>query len=360
MTKRLLMLFVSITVSLIFCEILIRIVAPQNLIGQRFEQTEKGLAVNRSRGSSIEQNGNHVARYAYYYPHLRDTPLKEGIRILMVGDSFTFGVLLNKTDTIAHHLQQYADEEFGKEKFCFLNAGTGGWGTADYVAFVDDFGEEIKPGIILVLLNTDDIGRSVKSRLFSFASETGLGVKRNVLRRNYFKGIINSIPGYQWLIEHSHLAQLLKAAALLVYEENRAPIRPVDITKGPSSDELNVPSSYSSKLGQALFTHLKETCSRRATELYIVTTGWQSVKKSENYREPTRVFMSQAQEFFKSLDVPFCDISPQIIKIKKETGKQYSFPEGHPNEEGSRLIAENIWQYFLKERLADYLYSHRK
>jgi len=206
----LILFFASISISLLLGELLVRIVAPQNLTGIFFEQTEKGLSVNKSKGSAMHQYGARVVRYHYYYPHLRDTPFKrDGIKILMLGDSFTFGWLLNKEDTVTYHLQRYADEEFGKEKFYFLNAGTGGWGTADYVAFVDDFIEEIKPDVVLVLLNTDDIGRSIKSKIFTI-QEGGLGIERNVLKANPLKRMINAIPGYQWLIEHSHLVQLLR------------------------------------------------------------------------------------------------------------------------------------------------------
>jgi len=65
--------------------------------------------------------------------------------------------------------------------------------------------------------------------------------------------------------------------------------------------------------------------------------------------------MSTAQGFFKDIGVPFYDISPHVAKIKKETGNEYILSEGHPNDDGDRLIAENIWQYFLRQQLIDYL-----
>lgn len=47
------MFSVSILVSIFLGEFLVRIVAPQNLSGIFFEQTEKGLSVNKSKGSAM-------------------------------------------------------------------------------------------------------------------------------------------------------------------------------------------------------------------------------------------------------------------------------------------------------------------
>jgi len=108
----------------------------------------------------------------------------------MLGDSFTFGWLLNKEDTAAYHLQRYADEEFGKEKFYFLNAGTGGWGTADYVAFVDDFIEEIKPDVVLVVLNTDESLHSINLQCRRVLSFKPLNIL--VINISYFRELFLS------------------------------------------------------------------------------------------------------------------------------------------------------------------------
>ena len=55
------------------------------------------------------------------------------------------------------------DLEFGERSFNLVNAAAGGWGTADYVAYVEEFGNIVRPDVILVFLNTDDVGRSFKS-----------------------------------------------------------------------------------------------------------------------------------------------------------------------------------------------------
>jgi len=352
----LLMLLISLVISCLFGEFIIRMVYPQNLTGQCFEYTDKGLLVNRQKGSSPLQYGKLVIRYNYYYPHLRDTPLKQGgIRVLTIGDSFTFGFMVDKSNQITYLLQQDTDKEFGKEKFYFLNAGTSGWGTADYTAYLEDFGEIIKPKIVLVILNTDDIGRSVKSKLFEFMPGSGMDLKRNILKVSYFKRFVNSIPGYEWLLEHSHLVQLFKRSWQLATQKSTQKKSSAIREFGPNSKELRVPSEYSIKLGQALFIRLDKWCRDHGADLYITTTGWSNEEDVDSLIEPTSVFMKAAPEFFRSINVPYYDIFSDIQKAKNGAGKRFVFPDGHPNEAGNRLISEEIWNNLLKDRLQAYL-----
>ena len=39
--------------------------------------------------------------------------------------------------------------------------GVGGWGAADYHDFLNDFGDSIAAGMVVVFFNSDDIGRSL-------------------------------------------------------------------------------------------------------------------------------------------------------------------------------------------------------
>jgi len=68
---------------------------------------------------------------------LRGGPIGAGTnRVLCVGDSFTFGWLLDETNTFVYKLDQFAARDFPVGTLAFLIGGVDGWGTADYVAFV--------------------------------------------------------------------------------------------------------------------------------------------------------------------------------------------------------------------------------
>ena len=205
----------SLVSSFILAEAGVRIIAPQNLSGSWRTNSSTGLFVNKSEGSAQHQLDDRVVYYRFYPPHLRDTELNnDEYTILALGDSFTFGWLLNKNGTFIDRLQTLTDIEFGDHTFNVVNAAAGGWGTADYVAYVEEFGEIVSPDVIIIFMNTDDIGRSLKSPLYSFKDRASLLLKRNRVEPGALKKLTEFLPFYEWSLENLHSLQLLRRAYL--------------------------------------------------------------------------------------------------------------------------------------------------
>ena len=346
---------------------MIRMVAPQNLSGSWRVSTENGLSVNKSSGTSQHQLGERVVKYSFHEPHIRGNAIrKDGIKILVVGDSFTFGWLVNIKDSYVQLLQEYADKEFGTNQFQFINAAAGGWGTADYVAYIEDFGELINPDIVLVFINTDDIGRSLRKNIYTVLDDAQLSaLKRNRITPSALKKLVNSIPGYQWLLEHSHLMQIIRTVILTrnsggsgvekeaPYKQAEAPSKQA-IVSAPMSVDLNVSGQKAIALGTNLFSHLKQWSEAHNATLLITTTGWHSID-AKTPEEPTKAFMSVADEYFKREDIPFVDISSSVSTKIVSNPEQYIIAgDGHPTESGHQLIGSTSWQLFIKSQLSEY------
>ena len=372
----LLLMIASIIATLLIAECIFRLVSPQNLTGSWFVSTDNGLLVNKSSGTSKHQLENRIVRYSFYEPNFRGTPIKEGgIKILVVGDSFTFGLLLEEEDTYVHHLQQFTDMEFGEGVFQYLNAAVGGWGTADYVAYIEDFRNIVKPDIILVFFNGMDINRSVNRGIYTLSDENKLMLKRHILKPPKLKYIINSIPCYQWLIENSHLAQFVKASILTRQYNNK--IRKQTVSKKKLAKKLSAQSNVSheksndlakqtasrkelaqkptsqsnishdngSNLVKALFKRLKIWCDTNHISLCVTTTGWYNMSHA----------LGNTSEFFQSIDIPFHDIAPSVSGRIGDNRSEFIFQgDGHPNEKGSKLIADMSWKFFIKNQLHEY------
>lgn len=96
---------VSLIASLLLCEVLTRIVAPQNLSGTWFERSRRGSDINKANWTSRQQFGSRNVVYRINDLHLRGGLVGQATnRILCVGDSFTFGLLLDETNTFVHKL----------------------------------------------------------------------------------------------------------------------------------------------------------------------------------------------------------------------------------------------------------------
>jgi lysophospholipase L1-like esterase len=357
----LLVLLVALAVSVLLAEGAVRLLLPQDLSGSWMTQTDTGLRVNKSHGSARHQFGRRVVRYRFAEPHLRDVTLtraESARRILVLGDSFTFGWLLSDADTHVARLQGLVDAELGAGKFVLLNAATGGWGTADYAFFLEDFGPQIRPDAVLVFVNTDDIDRSLTSPLLGVRSDAqGYVADRVPVRPSRLKqwlksGLAYSI--YQWNLEHSHLMQLIQRVRRTMPQRFGGtivgPAAPTAI--GPRG-EASAAAPDPAALGGALFRRMRDWCAAHRVALWVTTTGFHNRDADRHASsESTAAFMASASQTFAALGVPYQDISAVIGETINAAPEQYAIAgEGHPNERAAQLIANAVYNGFLRERL---------
>src|SRR5438105_1235800 len=109
------LVFASIFASLVMCEVILRVVAPQDLSGSWEVYTRDGLLANKSSGTAFHQLGTRRVEYHFAPPHLRDldSDLSVAIgpsrKVLVVGDSYTFGWLLSDHVTYLRRLEDYVN-----------------------------------------------------------------------------------------------------------------------------------------------------------------------------------------------------------------------------------------------------------
>lgn len=339
-TRRALVAGAATCVGLLLAEAGLRACAPQDLSGSYRVATPSGLLVNKSSGSARHQKGERVVRYTFSPPHLRDSALVPGERtVLCLGDSFTFGWLLAAEDTYVGRLQRLADAELSDD-YAFVNAAGAGWGTAECLAFVEEIGPEIRPAYVLVFLNYHDIGRSVRRQVYSLVGAQGFELRRNPIPRSRMKLLLNALPGYDWMLEHSHLAQLLRGG---LHTPARNAEVPAPVRASAAEQENAV------RLAQALFLRLDEWCDAHGAKLLVTTTGYFVPLADPASFEPTRAFLAGADAFFAEHDIPFRDISPEFQRAVGERLDDYRIPDdGHPNERGAELVADLVFERFLE------------
>lgn len=350
--KKLSLLGASLCVAALLGEVAIRVVAPEALSGSYRVTTESGLRVNKSSGTARHQLGERVVHYSFSPPHLRDSRLvADEDTILCLGDSFTFGYLLEVEDSHVGRLQALTDAELG-QGYNFVNAATAGWGAAEYVAYVEEFGAEVGPAVVLVFLNYDDIGRSARRGLYGLTEPSGYALTRNVAGRSSLKRGINSIPGYAWLVERSHLLHLGRRLYLALRSRIRPPVANVEPPTGGDGATGGLSEADCVRLGQALFARLDAWCRSHDARLLVTTPGWHMPADEPGQFEPTRAFLAEAPGFFEERGVPFRDVSPELQAAMGSAYEDFLIPDDHhPNERGAALTAELVFEHFLKGQL---------
>ena len=351
---RLVIFSFSIIAGLLLCEILTRILVPQDFTGTWYENSPHGANINKANWVSRHQVGRRVIYYRLNGLHLRGGPVGDGIhRILCLGDSFAFGYLMAENDTFVSRLGEMARRDFPEKTFEFLNGGIAGAGTGDMVLFTEDFASQIKPSAIVVFLHNDDVERTIGTGLFRLdTNDAGQAVwvpkpsavksLREKLRRN---------ASYQWLLEHSALMEVIRNAVdRNLIAESKKKIA----SRTPAEDESNV------RLEKALFLRLRHWCDDNHCRLLVLTTGYDGFPQYPfgwKHGNANGLFFSEAAAFFDGNKIPFYDLGPEMSAELHGDFSSIIIPDDfHPNERGNELIAGLAWPW-LKPRLIQLINS---
>lgn len=327
-----LVIVIALFLALVVAELAVRLIMPQKLTGSSRVQDATGLLVNKSSGETQHQWGNISVTYHFGPHHTRVLanpvpPLEGKPRVLVLGDSFTFGWLTPDGATYVDKLQAHF------RNYQFINGAAAGWGTADYVRYVETYCADIRPAIILVFLNTDDIGRAYRSGLYSF---TNGALQSETVGIDPLKKFLNDLPFYNFVSEHSHLLALIKAQFYL-----HQPQRDVSGKKFPHLDLSSAENrAAAARKGEALFLRLRDAARSCGAQLAVLYTGWVDYADPAGDRDPTMTFLRGAKDFFAESGIPFYDLAQDPALQKVWTNRNAFIIPGdwHPNTQGVDAI----------------------
>ncbi|MBF0176421.1 MAG: SGNH/GDSL hydrolase family protein [Magnetococcales bacterium] len=328
-------------------EIVVRVVAPQNLSGTWRIYDSDGLMINKPLHSARQQENGRVIEYSFGPFGIRGVEgISDAKKILVVGDSYTFGFLLPQDHTFVNQLQIMAHAVHGKGTVQFLNAGGGGWGADSYLRFIESYGDLIKPDAILVYLNINDISSSIRNGFYQLKNDHNFELAFRPLpvsTNMKIKNIMNAVPGYQWLLEHSHAFQWVRMSFL----NRKKPEPAAHAFTMAASDALqqeNIPQVDAARLGNAIFVRLKSWTDRRNLPLLVLTPGF--FDPEVDTRGGDHSFFIQSRTFFQQVGVSYEDLYPYVLgSHQKEQAKLRIPGDGHPNADGASLIGRASWPF---------------
>jgi hypothetical protein len=350
------LLFTGIIIALLFAEIITRAIMNQNRMVTWIEMHPDGFMMNASNLNALHHWRDRNNRYRLNNLGFRGddiTQKNDEYRILLIGDSFTFGLYLKEEHTISSHLSRFASDDLPHKTITFLNGGTGGAGMADWPGWLETTGRHAYPDMVLYFLNTGDTDRALSKNLWVL-DETGSALVKSQRwkPRNLFI-LLGRQPWYRWLQEKSRVMNLVVRLAWqhlyfkdLTYNFNPEKSRVLI----PDTEHFNPENDYSKFLSYKIIEKMQEWCTINQCNLLVTTTGF----FEKNHTEPhTWLFYNSL--LHENVPFPYVDNTECILEKGGDSIDLIIIPgTDHPDERGSQYIAECSWKWlrpYLNENL---------
>ena len=343
MKKNLLIIFVSLFIAVIVMEFFLRFFLPQELTSPFRVNGKDGLLLNTKNNNAVHFLDKRRISYKFgnYHNRIYNFEEKEK-KILVLGDSFTFGWLLRDKDTFVYKLNQYFNEYF------FINGAAGGWGTSDQLKYLIEFCEILKPKYTIIFIGIDDIQRSKNSNLFNLNKDDKIIPGKNII---YPVERLTENVLYKIAVENSHLLNFLRKEISKYINYKRSNKKLVNQNKEKDKNKIDKLNKINNEFKivkelnkkpiksenflfeKKLFLKIEEEVKKCNSKLILINLGWVDYNNNINLD-----FLKKAKIFFDTNSIKFIDLINEMQFIRNNK-KQYIIKnDGHPNELANQII----------------------
>ena len=338
MKKNIFLFFITLTTIFLITELIVRFFFPQDL--QRYwviHENNYGLSINKSNYiHKLHRFKSYKAKYTFGKFGNRITinngDLKNKDKILVLGESFTFGWLLRDEDTFVHKLQK------DNLNYNFINVSVGAWGTGNYTLFTELYCEVINPKKIFVFMNTDDPYRGFERKFYEIKNDALIRLKKEVKNISRDSELDKKIPFYKFLKSHSHSFMLLRNTVYNLFNKPTYNLWSSErYWPRPPSNFDKVQSLKVKNLNEKIFIRFKEIARNCGSELYIFYTNWALPKMMSN-KNVNKMFLENADVFFKKNQIYYFQNPKKMEPLYKKPMDYIIEVDFHPNTKGANLI----------------------
>jgi lysophospholipase L1-like esterase len=154
------------------------------------------------------------------------TAVAAKLTVLVLGDSYTYGLGVDDDQTYCHHLQEALRSEPAAR---VINAGNPGKGTDYALRFFLARQAKLRPDVVLLAFSKNDFGDNARETYFSPTPAGVLAPKRPKDARSARRLLLERLPGLGWLLSKSQLANLLRQAAVVLTFDRARPGNPTAV-----------------------------------------------------------------------------------------------------------------------------------
>ncbi len=333
--------------ALVFLEIILALFWPQERQTPLFDSTEVFPLVLRKNLDGIHVSREFSVRYHTSTHRLRDPdrPLEKApgvFRILVLGDSLTFGSGVNDEDTFVRQLERLLNARGDSRRYEVINAACASWGTAHHLVFLDHLGFRLTPDVVLMAFHDDDPKDNRISGFFTL-DEAGNPVweKPRDLALGSTRSLTDRIPLYAFLAQHSNLFSALRLRLALYIKNLKAKDTPdtnfLDRKERPAA----VWPEADWKLTARLLQEFKSQCFRQGARPALMHAPFPRFNRAVETR---------FRDMARTLDIPALPLIDRLAGAPP--GSLYYFPVNrHFTPEGHGLIARALERFLERNGL---------
>jgi len=312
------------------------------------EMNEKGFVENRSNFKALGFTTDSTIIYSIDKYGLRETESvithDSSTKILVLGDSFAFGLYLKDEDTILHQLNKETNSSI-----LFYNGGVGGSGSADQLWNFRKYSSEIKFDEVIILMNYDDVDRTINQNLFVL--ENGKLIESQRYKPTFWYYFIHHSQWHSFLEKNSRLyfyRSKLFWKYLFFYDDYKFYSEKTKYL-WPKVESLYASNEYSTKMWVKLLELFKNECESSQIKLKLVTTG----TPADSLRNPhTYKIYNQLDSLVHEIGIPLIDLRTVLLeKSEGDLRKLQLYPDDHPNPKAAKIIAQEILKVWYRDKI---------
>jgi GDSL-like lipase/acylhydrolase family protein len=258
------------------------------------------------------------------------------IRVLCLGDSFTFGWGVKVEETFLKRLERTLQVRSGRPVEV-INAGVPGWGLAQYDRYLKRDGLEYSPDIIVIAYFADDLdgprGASLISNVPPSVHNQDVPVKGGILHHSRLFNFMKSVG--HWVMEKNRRA---RTGYLHDFDERRKEwSKRINFLMVKPDDQAN--RKFKGYLKDYL-REFKDEASKRQSALVIMFIP----DISQLFHPETQYINQVLAETTRELKIPFVDMTT-TFEMSSDPGFYYLWPKDpHTNVRGHYAMAEALQQ----------------
>ena len=329
------MLFTTF-IMLLICELVIRFFFPQMLAPVKFSY-DKDMGLRHV--PLLKGKESYPGVYDFTFTngkdgfretHKGELPKFINKKLMLLGDSFTYGKGVSDNETYAYGLQA----GILKDSAQIINAGVEGRGTDYCLRAYQFYKDKYQPNTVIYFAHYNDLADNIRGEYYKIVNDSTITANSFAHLTGGTKEKLQNSKTYNWLVSHSHFFAMLKSVLVAVLMKDQT------ITYDAKFDIEEAKKETTIYLNQ-LVKEVKAD-GRKLFVYYVPAREDLDERLGKNKQTEQEAFF---EKYCNENNVTFHNFSEDLLNSgldKNEIIKHFYLLEGHWNKNGHQLASEQL------------------